>query len=130
MVWLHTIPKNAQFSRAEDMEMEGAEVIYPNLDNNYLVKMLYEDLGACTSTGEHLAPLSWSELESWQRQTGIKLAKHEVEILKKASEAYVAQTIFSKDPACLAPVVELRETTSTAVMGKIQSLLKRGKNGN
>lgn len=130
MVWIHTIPKNAQFSRAEEMEMDGKEIVYPELENSYLVKMLYEELGACTSTGEHLAPLSWTELESWQRQTGVKLAKYEVEILKKASEAYVAQTVFSKDPACLAPVIELRHTTSSAVMNKIQSLLKKGKNGN
>ena len=126
---MHTVPDKREFSRLEDMEIDGSEIIYPDIENNYLVKMLYEELGACTSNGSGLAPLSWNEIESWQRLTGNHLEAFESEIIKKASEAYVSQTIFSKDPACLPPVKEIVQSDKETVSSKVQNMLRK-KHGN
>jgi len=128
MVWIHATPEKDQFTRLENFQFEGKQVIYPEITNNYLVKILYEDLGACTVTGNGLAPLSWQEIESWQRQVGIELTPFEINTLKKASEAYVSQTVFSRDPKCLPPVKEVIVDVADDKVEKIKSLL-RSKNG-
>jgi hypothetical protein len=68
----------------------------------YLVNF-FRELGSCLQTGMGLVPLTWQEIESWQRQNGIELKVWEVKALKLASIAHVSQVALSADPNCPPP---------------------------
>ena len=50
-----------------------------------------------------LVPLSWQELESWQKQQGITLSPWELSIIRKASAVYVEQHHISTKVDCPPP---------------------------
>lgn len=50
-----------------------------------------------------LTPLTWQEIESWQRQHGLELRPFELKIIKLASSAYAQQVSISNDPKCPPP---------------------------
>lgn len=59
--------------------------------------------GACLNTGMGQVPLSWQELESWQRQNGINLKPWELSIIRRASAVYVEQLQLSAKADCPPP---------------------------
>jgi hypothetical protein len=76
--------------------------LYPEVRAMYLVNYLKE-LGSCLQTGMGLIPLTWQEIESWQRQNGLTLMAWEVKALRLASMAHVSQVSLSADPNCPPP---------------------------
>jgi hypothetical protein len=77
-------------------------ILYPEVRAFYLVDF-FRSLGSCLQTGMGLVPLTWQEIESWQRQNGIELKVWEVKALKIASAAHVSQVSLSTDPNCPPP---------------------------
>jgi len=59
--------------------------------------------GACVNTGMGQVPLSWQELESWQKQQGFALNPWELSIIRKASSVYVEQLQLSSKADCPPP---------------------------
>jgi hypothetical protein len=59
--------------------------------------------GAYLTMGMGAVPLSWQELESWQKQQGFNLNPWELSIIRKASAAYVDQMQLSSKVDCPPP---------------------------
>ena len=74
----------------------------PPVSATHLVQYLFEVgptfPGAMGSVG-----LPFSEIESWQRQTGIELSPWEVRTLQMASVEYAHQSMLSIKPDCPSP---------------------------
>lgn len=70
----------------------------PKCDGAYLLGYLF-DLGI--RTGEY--SVTWAEIESWQRQTGIELEPWETQFVKRLSELYVNESHAARDPDARAP---------------------------
>jgi hypothetical protein len=64
----------------------------------YLVEYLIE-LGV--TYGEQ--SLLYSEIESWQRQSGVELQPWEARVVKHLSEAYLSESHAARDPDAKAP---------------------------
>lgn len=60
-------------------------------------------MGACSNFGMGQVPLSWQEIESWQRQQGITLRPWELSIIRQASVVYVEQLQLSRKADCPPP---------------------------
>ena len=76
--------------------------MWPELRCEYLFHYLMS-AGACINTGMGLVPLSWQELESWQKQQGITLSPWELSIIRQASAVYVEQHHISTKVDCPPP---------------------------
>lgn len=75
------------------MQYGGKDVEMPECDALHIVGYLIE-LGV--TQGEH--SLTYSEIESWQRQIGIDLQPWEVRFVKRLSEAYLGESHKARDP--------------------------------
>jgi hypothetical protein len=83
----------------------------------------FRELGQCLQTGMGLIPLTWQEIESWQRQNGLELKAWEVKALKLASVAHVSQVALSTDPNCPPPNRPI-ERDPLDLAKKIKSILR------
>jgi hypothetical protein len=88
----------------------------------YLVNF-FRELGSCLQTGMGLIPLTWQEIESWQRQNGLELKAWEVKALKLASSAHVSQVAISANPNCPPPNKAV-EIEPEKLDKKIKSILR------
>lgn len=70
----------------------------PNCDGLYVVGHLI-DLGV--TMGEQ--PVTFGEIESWQRQVGIDLEPWEIRFVKRLSEAYMSESHRARNPDSDAP---------------------------
>lgn len=62
----------------------------PIVHGEYLIAHLYE-MGLVLPLGMGIAPLTFGEIESWQRATGKQLQPWETSLLRKLSAAYVTE---------------------------------------
>lgn len=82
-------------------EMYGVDVTMPECDAPHILAYLIE-IGVVQ--GEQ--PVSYCEIESWQRQSGIELQPWEIRFVKRLSEAYLAESHAARDPDAEAPWAE------------------------
>jgi hypothetical protein len=114
IAWLNAIPEKAEGGRAksaeatksrwDDMRTRGIEPALPECDTMHLVHFLLE-IGPDHASG----PIPHSEIESWQRNTGMTLNPWEARTLRRLSSDYLGQSYRSRDPNCPAPDDEVRE---------------------
>lgn len=71
----------------QDSELE---LSLPKCLAEYLVLLFYE-LGICESGFNGASPITWKEIDAWQRATQRKLSPWEVTTLKDMSKAYVSE---------------------------------------
>lgn len=102
MVWLNTIPEKKDESRLDTLQKEDKAIYLPEVTAMYLINYLFE-VGPATQTEMGMAPISWQELESWQRQSGLELKQWELLAIKAASKEYVAQSHVSYKADCPPP---------------------------
>jgi hypothetical protein len=112
MAWLHTTPKPpegtvrakhaARISRYDQAKRDGIEPPMPPNPMPHLIGHLIE-AGITQSTGMDRTPLSWCEIEAWQRTTHARLSVWEVRLLRKLSLAYVSEGRRAEDENCPAP---------------------------
>ena len=87
----------------------GDDVVMPECDALHIVGYLLE-MGV--SLGE--LPLTYSEIESWQRQCGVELQPWEVRFVKRLSEAYLSESHAARDPDADAPWIDAPYVVPTA----------------
>lgn len=122
MVWLNTIPEKQEESRLDTLQDEGKAIHLPDVTAMYLINYLFE-AGPCSYTEMGMAPLSWQELESWQKQSGLELRQWELIALKSASKEYVTQSHISVKPNC-PPPGKILEQEPHKVASHIKNVLR------
>lgn len=88
LAWLHAVPdskREGEVSRQSALEHYNVTVEFPDCDASYILDYLFE-IGL--TLGE--SPLTHSEIESYQRNTGIELQPFEVRFIKRLSETYLS----------------------------------------
>lgn len=70
-----------------------------------LVEYLYE-IGPYEVGAMGLQPLSWTQIEAWQRTTGIRLDSWEAQQVRKLSFVYLDQHHKAEEPTCPCPWVD------------------------
>jgi hypothetical protein len=122
LVWLNTIPEKKDESRLDTFQREGKQIYLPEVTATYLINYLFE-VGPCSQSEMGLAPISWQELESWQRQSGLELKQWELLALKAASKEYVSQTHTSAKANC-PPPGKILEQEPHKVASHIKNVLR------
>jgi hypothetical protein len=122
LVWLNTVPDKKDESRLDTFQREEKVIYLPEVTAMYLINYLFE-VGPCSQDGMGMAPISWQELESWQRQTGIELQQWELLALKIASKEYVSQTNISHKADC-PPPGKILEQEPHKVASHIKNVLR------
>lgn len=90
----------------------------PECSALYLVEYLIE-LGV--TYGEQAVP--YSEIESWQRQSGVELQPWESRVVKQLSEAYLSESHAARDPDAKSPWVGRRVAPVPAGTGGLMTYL-------
>lgn len=96
---------------------------------------LYFLSGQCIHTGMSITPLTWVEIEAFIRVNKLKLMLWEVELIKKMSEAYCAESHKATDPQRPPPYKEVKEDdeidkiAAAMRMREQMQLLKGNRNG-
>lgn len=67
-------------------------------DGHYLTSILFK-----VGPSSHESPVSYMELESWQRQHGIELAPWQVDLIIDMSKAYLSETYAARHIGALCP---------------------------
>lgn len=101
----------AQRMREQSPDGELLPLPLPALScGEYLVSYLME-AGPSLATGMGPAPLTWSEIEVWQRLTGTPLQPWEARMLRDLSRAWVLESRQAEKPDAPAPWVRVELTT-------------------
>lgn len=74
----------------------------PPCDAPHLVGYLFE-IGPTLAAGMGEGPLTHGEIESWQRNTGIRLQSWEARLLKRLSIEYLNESSKARARDCPAP---------------------------
>lgn len=90
----------------------------------HLISRLTE-IGITESGGMGPAPLSWREIEAWQRLTNVQIAPWEARLMRKLSLEYLAESRRAESENCPAPYRaevtqrerEVEEATLRMVLG-------------
>jgi hypothetical protein len=85
LAWIDAVPDESKLSRRDFFEKDGLEIVFPEVRAYYLIEHLF-DIGI--SIGDH--SITYSEIEAWQRLSGVELQPFEARFLKKLSEAYLS----------------------------------------
>lgn len=128
LAWLNATPEGSKKSRLKAFREQDEESNFlklpPMEGADHLVGYLMES-GIAMSNGMGLTPLTWQELESWLRVTGLPLSTWEKLMLREMSEAYVNE--FSQASAKDRPapyVYTVDEIDREAVSDKLKSLFR------
>lgn len=116
LAWLQTVPRPPQDSkraqatepnkhtRLELMRMQGAE---PQMPRNPMPQLMtwFVEIGMVENTGMGPAPLSWREIEAWQRAVGVSLDPWRARLIRQLSIEFIAEKGRAEDENCPAPWV-------------------------
>lgn len=131
LAWLHATPEGAKKSRLATFREESEDhqhLRLPDLDEYgaaYIVGLLQE-AGLMSSSGMGPLALSWTEIDSWLRCTGLDLSTWEKLTLKSLSEEYVTELVAAKERNRLAPYSPEppEELDRVAIQDKILRILR------
>lgn len=107
------------------MKADGIPVERPENPLPYLAEWLME-IGPLGSGGTGPVPLSWAELETWQRVTGIRLSAWEARTIRSLSRAFLDQLNKSKASTCPAPF-KSSDINADAVTIQFRRMMQRSK---
>jgi hypothetical protein len=109
----------------QTLQRQGAEPALPDPGPAaYLASYLWE-IGPVLPTGMGAAPITHSELASWQSNTGCELNAWEAQTLRELSKAWLNQQHESQDPTAPAPWVDVEpETRSSRLDAQARSIFK------
>lgn len=104
MAWLNATPqpderakaadpkfKRKRVSRQEQMKKDGIPVRMPPNPLPHLVAWFVE-IGMSEAAGMGASPLSWREINEWQRATGVALSPWEARLIRRLSTEYLAES--------------------------------------
>lgn len=79
-------------SRRDAFKRRGAEVQMPPIQwGGYILDYLFE-VGPTMPSGMGSGPLTFSEIEAWQRAVGIRLSPFEAQLLRRLSVEYFGES--------------------------------------
>lgn len=102
MAWLNAVPKPPEgskrakaaiaptLSRLDQMKRDKVEPAMPPNPAPHIILRLTE-IGLTETNGMGPSPLSWREIEAWQRVTGVHIAPWEARLIRQLSIAYIAE---------------------------------------
>lgn len=101
-------------SRRDAFKKRGAEVHMPPIEwGGYILGYLFE-VGPTMASGMGGGPLTFSEIEAWQRTVGICLSPFEAQLLRRLSMEYFGESHAATKFDCPAPYgVSLQLVKST-----------------
>ena len=115
MAWLGAVPKppegskrakaNAPVSTLTRLDRMKKDRIEPQMPPNpapHIIARLTE-IGLTESNGMGASPLSWREIEAWQRNTHVRLAPWEARLMRHLSLEYVGESRRAESENCPAP---------------------------
>jgi hypothetical protein len=115
LAWLNAVPKPPEGSkraragaqaatrtRAEQMKRDGLRAEMPPNPAPHLIDRLIE-IGLTEAAGMGAAPLSWREIDAWQRMTAVPLAPWEARLMRRLSNDYLAESRRAEDETCPPP---------------------------
>jgi len=103
LAWLHATPKPApgtkrakaaenvpKLSRLERLKKDGITQQMPPNPVPHIVDRLLE-IGLVEANGVGAVPISWREINEWQRATSVDLAPWEARLIRHLSTEYLAE---------------------------------------
>lgn len=84
--------KDKKLSRREDLEKQNFEVAMPECDAQYILEHLF-NIGITLGDGA----ITHGEIESYQRNIGIRLNPWEILTIKRLSETYLSESHKARD---------------------------------
>lgn len=121
-MWLFTTPEKQEKTRYEQLQDDDKQVLWPELSCPYLFNFLIQ-AGAASQSGMGQVPLSWQDLECWQKQHGITLNPWELSIIRRASTVYVEQSQAAVKADC-PPPGKVVEQDQQKLAQRIKSILR------
>ena len=130
--WLDAIPQSEgkkdlpanTVSRRDAALDKGGSIEMPELEcGDYLIKHLF-DVGPTLAGGMGNSPITYSEIEAWQRITGIELLPWEAGLLRRLSAEYLAESSAATKhdrPAPFGRPVSVRRSTQKEIDRKLDS---------
>jgi broad specificity phosphatase PhoE len=105
------------------MQKDGRTPEFPPIPTRYLVDWFFE-IGPSSPGGMAGATLTWSEMEAWQRLTGISLEAWEARTIREMSRAFLKQQHDSRKANCPAPWSESPEVVNDRVTAQFAAMFK------
>lgn len=107
------------------MQQFKAEKIAPPLPEVSAGHLLsaFLEMGPAMSSGMGGAPITFGEIDAWQRCTGIPFAPWEVRAIRVASHEYLGFLRTAEDPDCPAPWQD--DEATDAVMDAAANRMRR-----
>lgn len=115
MAWLQTTPKpdpkryggkvpeGLKFvSRHEEMKAKGITPQLPPNPAPHIIDQLIE-IGLTEAAGMSFGPVSWREINEWQKATGVILQPWEARLMRRLSSEYVSFSRKAEDEGCSPP---------------------------
>jgi hypothetical protein len=96
------VPDKQTQSRLKQYQASGSFIEMPPLSASHLVAYLF-DVGPTYPGAMGSVAIPYSEIESWQRQSGIELQPWEIKAIRMASIAYANQSQLATKPECAPP---------------------------
>ncbi|MGK5049605.1 hypothetical protein ACQ4WP_27470 [Janthinobacterium sp. GB4P2] len=114
-------------SRRERIEKDGREIEMPPLEcGEHLIGYLYE-FGPTMAAGMGAGPVTFVEMEAWQRARGINLHPWEARLLRRLSCDYLAESHKATKWDCPAPYMDspsLKRAMASEVERKMDAFLE------
>ena len=93
--WLHAVPEKRERSRW----LDGYNNLpAPPLNGVEYLVSAWRECGMALSSGGYSHPLTWAEIDAWQRSRGAGLSHWERASIHQASAAYVNTLYAARDP--------------------------------
>jgi len=138
LAWWHAAPQpkpgktgTPLVQRESRMKMAlrcGNEVDLPYVDPGllFLVQQLF-DAGPVSAGGNGTIPLTWTDLDAWQRVTGAALPPGQLRLLRRLSGEYLDESNLAVEHDAPPPWVRgLGEDKRWRISGHIKNVLRSG----
>jgi hypothetical protein len=115
LAWLHATPKPDEktkraktadpvktLSRLDQMKRDGVVPAMPFNPAPHILSRLIE-IGLTESNGMGATPLSWREINEWQRAMSIELAPWEARLIRRLSVEYLTEGRRAESENCPPP---------------------------
>jgi hypothetical protein len=92
----------AKLNRIDELKKSGVTPPMPPNPAPHIIDRLIE-VGLSEAAGMGAVPLSWREIDAWQRNTGTDLPPWEARLLRRLSSDYLAMSRKAEDENCPPP---------------------------
>jgi hypothetical protein len=136
MAWLNATPKPPPGSkrakiasdapaltRLEQAKRDGIKPQMPASPAPHIVDRLIE-IGLTEAAGMGARPVSWREINEWQRATGFNLSAWEARLIRRLSSEYLAESRRAESENCPPPWrAEVTEREREVELARLQMVL-------